>query len=82
MLPDGRHFAARRPCWLYAIRRRGPAQLYPVRDGVILPPLGLKDRIDFVVLADVSPLTSDLTGLQVVEDEAYQLLLGQMRKLI
>lgn len=65
-------------CWLYAIRRYGPSELFPVKDGVLLKPRRLDGLADWVVLADVSRLATDLTGLQLIENEEYRQFLDQL----
>ena len=59
-------------CSLYLIRRHGPSFLYPVLDGVLLRPRELKGKAGQAILADASHLKTDLTGLELIEDEDYK----------
>jgi hypothetical protein len=67
-------------CAVYAMKRPLPSQLFPVKDGVLLKSRRLEQHYGQIVLADVSHLTTDLTGLQLVEDEAYKMLIEQVSK--
>ena len=67
-----------RRCKIYVVRRPGPSKLFPVKDGVLLQARWLAGHTGQVVLADVSHLATDQTGLGLVEDEAYQLLIKQV----
>lgn len=65
-------------CSLFVLRRAGASELFPVMDGVLLKPRKIPNHMGQVVVADVSHLSTDLTGLQLVEDEAYKLLMSQV----
>lgn len=67
-------------CSLFALRRPGTSELFPVMDGVLLKPRKIPGHVGQVVIADVSHLTTDLTGLQLVEDEAYRLLIDRISR--
>jgi len=62
-------------CRIYYAHPKSPhphSFLYPIRDGVLLPAQEiLKNRLGSVFLADVSHLNADLSGLKLIEDEAY-----------
>ena len=71
---------------IYVARPRHPHQhslLYPIKDGVMLPTLEiLKGRPGAVFMADVSLLNSDLTGLRLVQDEAFRALVQELETML
>ena len=67
-------------CSMFVLRRSGTSELFPVMDGVLLKSRKIPSHVGQVVVADVSHLTTDLTGLQLVEDEAYRLLIDQVSR--
>lgn len=73
-------------CRIYHARPRHPHQhsfLYPVREGVLLPCLEiLQGQPGGVFMADVGHLHTDLTGLRLVQDEAYRELLAELREML
>ena len=73
-------------CRLYVARPRHPHKhsfLYPIKDGVLLPCLEiLKGQPGAVFMADVSHLHTDLSGLRLVQDEAYRDFLEELKKIL
>lgn len=71
---------------IYLARPRHPHQhtlLYPIKDGVMLPHLEiLKGRAGGVFLADVSDLHTDLTGLRLIQDDAFRALVQELGKIL
>jgi len=56
--------------------------LYPIKDGVTLARLEiLEDSPGCVFLVEASQLTTDLSGLKIVQDEAFQALCEELRTL-
>ncbi len=73
-------------CRVYIAYPRHPhlySLLYPIKDGVMLPRLEiLQGRYGAVFLADVSHLHTDLTGLRLVQDEAFTQLVEELQGLL
>ena len=73
-------------CRLYYAHPKRPHQhsfLYPIRDGVMLPVQEvLKGRPGCLFLADVNHLNTDLSGLKIIEDDAYRGLLEELQGLL
>ena len=73
-------------CRIYYAHPKAPHQhsfLYAIRDGVMLPVQEiLKGQSGSVFLADVNHLNTDLSGLQLIQDEAYRSLLEELRGLL